>query len=67
VEILWVVPVVVLALGALALTILIRNAAEEGRALAAQINRFGELHVALQRVNQELRRSRLLVEELRPK
>ncbi len=56
-----------LAFGTLALVILVRDAAEEGRALVSQINRFGELHLALQRVNQELRRSRVLVEDLRPK
>jgi len=65
VEVLWVVPVVVLALGAVALVALIRGTADEGRQLMAEVSRFGELHVALTRVNQELVRSRAIVEDLR--
>jgi cytochrome c-type biogenesis protein CcmH/NrfF len=64
-DVLWVVPVVVLALGAVAIVALVRGAAEEGRALMADISRFGELHIALARVNRELVRSRRIVDELR--
>jgi hypothetical protein len=67
VSVLWVVPVVVLTLGTVGLIVLIRGAAGEGRALLEQISRFGELHVALTKVNQELVRSRAIVEDLRPK
>jgi cytochrome c-type biogenesis protein CcmH/NrfF len=64
-DVLWVVPVVVLALGAVAIVALVRGAAEEGRALMADISRFGELHIALARVNRELVRTRTIVDELR--
>ncbi len=64
-DVIWVVPVVVLALGALAIVALARGAAEEGRALMAEISRFGELHLALTKVNRELVRTRDIVEELR--
>lgn len=64
-EVLWVVPVLVLAFGAVAIVALLRSTADEGRSLRAEIIRFGELHVALTRVNQELARSRSLGEGLR--
>jgi hypothetical protein len=62
--VLWVVPVVAVVLGGVTLTVLMRGAAEEGRALMEQVSRFGELHVALGRVNQELIKSRAIVEDL---
>jgi hypothetical protein len=65
--VLWVVPVLAVLLGAVALAVLARGAAHEGRALMGEISRFGELHVALERVNHELVRSRAVVEELRPR
>ena len=66
-DVLWVVPAVAVVLGSVTLVVLMRGAAEEGRALMAQVSRFGELHVALGRVNQELVRSRAIIEDLHPR
>lgn len=55
-SIVWVIPVVVAGLGALALSLLARMAAEEGRELAREVARFGELHVALTQVRADLHR-----------
>jgi cytochrome c-type biogenesis protein CcmH/NrfF len=64
-DVLWVVPVLVLVFGAIAIVALVRGTADESRALMAEVSRFGELHIALARVNQELVRSRTIVEDLR--
>jgi cytochrome c-type biogenesis protein CcmH/NrfF len=64
-DLLWVVPLVVLSLGAVTIVALLRGAADDGRALMAEISHFGELHIALARVNQELVRSRAIVDDLR--
>lgn len=54
----WVIPVVVAGFGALAVSLLVRIAAEEGRELAREVARFGELHAALAQVRADLRRPR---------
>jgi hypothetical protein len=56
VSVVWVVPALVASLGALAVSLLARGAAEEARELGREVARFGELHVALTRVRAELRR-----------
>lgn len=54
----WVVPMMVLLFGGVALAALCRSAAGSARELGEEIVRFGELHVALARVRTEIQRGR---------
>jgi hypothetical protein len=51
---LWVVPVMVLLVGAAAIVALVRPTADTARELVGEVARFGELHVALARVRTEI-------------
>ena len=53
----WVVPVVVAAMGAAALFALARGTTESARELVAEIARFGEMHAALTRLRTETQRA----------
>lgn len=54
----WVVPLFVLALGAVALVALLRGSAEAARQLASEISRFGELQASMARVASEAQQGR---------
>jgi hypothetical protein len=60
-SVLWLVPVAVLVLGTVTIAAMIRGVGQEGRALVAEVARFGEIHLAMARVNDELTRSRAIV------
>jgi hypothetical protein len=62
---LWIVPTVVIGVGAIALTALLRGAGEEARALTQEVARFGELHVALSKVRAEVARTRMTARSTR--
>lgn len=51
----WAVPVLLAAIGGVALAALLRGTAETARELATEVARFGELHASLSRVHRELR------------
>ena len=53
----WVVPVVVAAMGGTALFALLRGTTESARELVAEIARFGEMHAALTRLRTETQRA----------
>jgi hypothetical protein len=65
--VLWAVPVLALVLGTVTLTVLVRGAADEARALMAQVSGGGELHVALSGVSDGLVETRRIIGDLRPK
>jgi hypothetical protein len=54
---LWIVPVAVMSMGAVAMLVLIRAAGEEARELGREVARFGELQTSVIRVRQELQRT----------
>ena len=54
----WAVPVLLVAIGGVALAALLRGTAETARELAAEVARFGELHASLHRVHHELQQGR---------
>lgn len=51
----WAVPVLLAAIGGVALAALLRGTAETARELVAEVARFGELHASLHRVHREIR------------
>ena len=61
----WAVPVLLVAIGGVALAALLRGTAESARELAAEVARFGELHASLARVHHELQRGHDTVRRLR--
>lgn len=61
----WLVPILVLAVGGAAMVALLRSAGESARELAAEVARFGELHGALARVRTELQAGTETVRALR--
>ena len=61
----WVVPFLVVTIGAMAIVALLRATAESARELAAEVARFGELHASLDRVHRELQRGTASVSRLR--
>lgn len=64
-ELVWVVPVVVLSVGAVGIVALLRESAGAARQLASEVARFGELHVVLARVRAELVRGAATSRDLR--
>jgi cytochrome c-type biogenesis protein CcmH/NrfF len=54
VALLWVVPVMVLLVGAAAMVSVVRQTTDTARELVDEVVRFGELHVALARVRSEI-------------
>ena len=61
----WAVPVLLVAIGGVALVALLRGTVESARELATEVARFGELHASLARVHQELQRGHATVRRLR--
>ena len=61
----WAVPVLVLLVGGAALAALLRGTTESARELAAEVARFGELHVALSRVRVDLQHTQHSVTDIR--
>ena len=61
----WAVPVLLVAIGGVALAALLRGTAETARELAAEVARFGELHAALNRVRLELAHGHATVQRRR--
>jgi hypothetical protein len=53
----WVVPVVVAAMGGAALFALLRGTSESARELVAEVARFGEMHAAVGRLRSETQRA----------
>jgi len=60
-SVLWLLPVAVLVLGTVTIAAMIRGVGQEGRALVAEVARFGEIHLAMARVNHELARTRVAI------
>lgn len=61
----WLVPILVLLFGGAAMVALLRTTRESARELGAEVARFGELHVALARLRDDVRVSGRIVNEIR--
>jgi hypothetical protein len=61
----WIVPALVVLLGSAAIVALVRGTSESARELGAEIARFGELHVALARVRDQIHEAGQTVQHLR--
>ena len=61
----WLVPILVMVFGGAAMVALLRSTAESARELAAEVARFGELHVALARVRTELQQGSTTLRDIR--
>jgi len=62
---LWVVPVLTLLFGGVAVAALLRGAAEDARELAREVARFGEMNATVAGLRTELLRARSSAEALR--
>jgi hypothetical protein len=65
VDLIWVVPVIVLLVGAVAIVALLRETMGSAKDLGSEIARFGELHVRLARVRTDIVRGADTLRDLR--
>lgn len=63
-DLVWVVPIMVVLVGAVGIFALLREAASSAHDLVAEVARFGELHVVLARVRTELVRGAATTRDL---
>jgi hypothetical protein len=61
----WIVPALVVLVGGAAIVALVRGTTDSARELGAEIARFGELHVAMARVRDQIHEAGQTLQHLR--
>jgi hypothetical protein len=61
----WVVPFLAVIFGGAAMVALLRGTAESAKELRSEVARFGELHVALARLRNEVQTSGRVIRDIR--